>query len=153
MDITTLIPHRPPMLLVDKVLEVDEDAKTMVASKLVREEEYYTQGHYPGMPIVPGVITCEMMFQTGAALSAHLAKVGKLKAILSDKMAPVVTRISNTKFKQMIRPGDEVILKLKLNRQMSTAVFLEGKAFVNDKLCAQVEFCCMLAPMPTKESE
>lgn len=148
IDIKDLIPHRGPMLLVDRVIEIDLKANTMEASKTVRADEYFLQGHYPDFKIVPGVITCEMIFQTGAALIASI--LGDSAQNLRESV-PVITRTNNTRFKQMIFPDDEVHLKVELVETLAGAFYMKGRALVNNKLAASVEFTCMMAPRPQAE--
>ena len=89
--IQAAIPHRPPMLLVDEIAEQSEDA--IVCLKTFQPDEYFFQGHYPGYPLVPGVILCESAMQAGAILLAsHLE--GK-------QGVPVATRMNNVKFKHL----------------------------------------------------
>lgn len=137
-EIQKLIPHRPPMLLVDEVTELDKTARRIQAKKTIQADEFFLQGHYPGFPIVPGVITCECIFQTGAILLAsvfdELADQGKV---------PVVSRIGKSKFSRMIRPGDQVTLKAEVTEQVSSAYYLKGSAEVEGKVAAKVEFVCM----------
>ena len=149
MEITQLIPHRPPMLLVDKIIELNLETKNICAIKKVSTDEFFLQGHYPDFKIVPGVITCEMLFQTGAALISSLL----LKEELIDlqNQVPVITRSHNIKFKNMILPTDEVLLKVELNETVGPAYYLKGRAEVNGKMAASVDFTCMLAPKPKPE--
>jgi 3-hydroxyacyl-[acyl-carrier-protein] dehydratase len=137
--ITQAIPHRPPMLLVDEILEQSEN--TIRCRKTFRPEEYFTQGHFPDFPLVPGVILCECALQSGAIL-------------LSDKtpetnVVPVATRLDNVKFKQMVRPTDTIEIAVTLNEVVSTAYFMTGKITVDGKLAARLDFACSVAPKPS----
>lgn len=145
MDIKDWIPHRGPMLLVDAITELDLNAKTIEAKKTVRPDEFFLQGHYPDFKIVPGVITCEMMFQAGAALIANI--MGESSRNMGE-FVPVITRTNNTRFKSMILPNDEVHLKVELVDTVAGAFYMKGRASVNGKLAASVEFTCMMTPRP-----
>jgi len=147
MNIESLIPHRGAMLLLDEIVDFDTEGARMVATKVVRDDDPYLQGHFPGFPIVPGVITCECIFQTAAALLSALAKEGKLTDIskTTAKRVPVVARVGNVKFREMIRPGDTIEMKVQLNDRMGGAFYLKGSAAVGGKTKATAEFTCMYA--------
>lgn len=150
MHIESLIPHRGAMLLLDEIVEFDAEASTMVAIKVVRDEDPYLEGHFPGFPIVPGVITCECIFQTAAALLSALANAGKLTELskLGNKAAkrvPVVARVARVKFKEMIKPGDTIEMKVELEDRMGGAYYLKGSAAVGGQIRASAEFTCMYA--------
>ena len=129
------IPHRAPMLLVDEIVSQEEDS--IVCRKSFRAEEYFFQGHYPDQPIVPGVILCEATVQSGAVL-------------LSSKMkqqtgVPVLTRMSDVKFKNMVRPGDTIEMSVKIDDIVSSAFYLTGVARVDGKVAARLSFTCTVA--------
>ena len=133
----TLIPHRKPMLLIDSILRLGQDE--ILAEKTIEPDAFFLQGHYPDYPIVPGVITCECLFQAGAALLAY-----RLGGKASDGRVPVIARIKNAKFREAIRPGDRVFLLVKLKEELGGIFFLKGEARVGDKLATSVEFACAL---------
>lgn len=147
MNISDLIPHRAPMLLVDELIELNDT--TIETRKTVRPDEFFVQGHYPDFQVVPGVITCEMMFQSGAAL---IANVMKDDAIDMAKYVPVISRSNNMRFKKLILPGDEIQLKVEISDKVGGAYYMKGKAFVSNKLAASVEFTCMMTPRPGTEA-
>ena len=95
-EIRKAIPHRPPMLLVDEIIEQTEDS--IVCRKTFRDDEFFFQGHYPDQPIVPGVILCESAMQAGAILLSKFVEAGS--------GVPVATRLNDVKFKKMIGPGE-----------------------------------------------
>jgi 3-hydroxyacyl-[acyl-carrier-protein] dehydratase len=129
------IPHRPPFLLVDEV--VDEKDGRIVCRKRFTGEEWFFQGHYPGSPLVPGVLLCEAAMQAGAVLlSKHLE--GK-------KGVPVATRMNDVRFKQIIRPGDTVELEVELKERLADAFFLSAKVMLGGKAAVRFEFACTLA--------
>lgn len=126
--ITDLIPQRPPFLFVDKILERSESAiKTSL--KLTGEEEFF-KGHFPGNPIMPGVLLQEALFQSGAALMSGIAGSG----------LGVVTRVQNAKFKNMVRPLDELIMDVELVESLSNAHYMKGTTRVNGKTVLILEF-------------
>lgn len=133
--ILAAIPHRPPMLLVERIVERSEDR--ILCEKTFRPDEFFVQGHYPGQPIVPGVILCESAMQTGAVL-------------LSDKAdasagVPVATRINEVKFKRMVRPGDTIRVEARLTERLADAFFMTAKITVDGQLAARLDFACAIA--------
>ena len=134
------IPHRPPMLLVDEIVE--QSAGRIHCRKTYRDDEHFVQGHYPGQPIVPGVILCETGMQAGAVLlSQYLAGDGE--------QVPVATRLNNVKFKKMVRPGDTVDVVVELTEQLSGTFFLQAKISSHGKLATRFDFACTLANVAT----
>jgi 3-hydroxyacyl-[acyl-carrier-protein] dehydratase len=139
--ILSAIPHRPPMLLVDEILQ--QDADRIVCSKTFRADEFFLQGHFPGAPLVPGVILCECALQCGAILLAS--------KMVGTHAVPVATRLDNVKFKQMVRPGDTVHIEATLNETVSSAYFMTGKVTCNGKLAARLDFACTVAQPPAQD--
>ena len=146
-EIERLIPHRKPMLLVDEI--VSRSDTEIVCKKTFHEEEFFVQGHFPGQPIVPGVIQCECCLQAGAVLlSAKAESAGSN----SEGTVPVATRMDSVKFKRMVRPGDTVEIHVTLKDQVSNAYFMTGKMMLEGKLAAQLDFACSVAnPAPPTE--
>ncbi len=123
-QIEAAIPHRPPMLLVDEVVERDEHR--IVARKTFREDEFFFQGHYPNQPIVPGVILCEASMQAGAILLAqHMPSDGS--------GVPVTTRLNNVKFRRVIRPGETIEMEVELVERLADAFFMQAKVTCEGK--------------------
>lgn len=129
------IPHRAPMLLVDEIVSREDDS--IICRKSFRAEEYFFQGHYPDQPIVPGVILCEATVQSGAILLSSKMK--------EQSGVPVLTRMSDVKFKNMVRPGDVIEMSVKIDDIVSTAYYLTGVAKVNGKVAARLSFTCTVA--------
>lgn len=106
-EIESILPHREPFLLIDEVLEL-EPGKRVVARKTVRADEWYLAGHFPGRPVMPGVLIVEAMAQTGAV------------AVLSDEQnrgkLALFAGIDNVRFKRIVEPGDELELVCELER-------------------------------------
>lgn len=129
------IPHRPPMLLVDEVVAQTEDS--IVTRKTFRPDEFFLQGHYPGQPIVPGVILCEATVQSGAVLLSGLT-AGK-------SGVPVLTRMNEVKFRRVVRPGETIEMTVKLNERLGDAYFLTGTAKVDGQAAVRLEFACAMS--------
>jgi 3-hydroxyacyl-[acyl-carrier-protein] dehydratase len=137
-QILDAIPHRPPMLLVDEVVEWESEH--IVCKKTFQADEFFFQGHYPDYPLVPGVILCEAAMQAGAVLlSKHVAGNG----------VPVAGRLNDVKFKRMIRPGDTVLLDVTLDERMGDAFFLSAKVTCDGKLSVSLGFAVTLAKRET----
>ncbi len=127
-DILDLIPQRPPFLFVDKIIDRLEN-KITTTLKLTGNEDFF-KGHFPGNPIMPGVLLQEALFQSGAALMAGRAGGG----------LGVVTRVQNAKFKNMVRPGDELVMDVELTESISNAHYMKGTTKVDGKTVLVIEF-------------
>ncbi|MCI5224492.1 MAG: beta-hydroxyacyl-ACP dehydratase [Candidatus Electrothrix sp. AR4] len=135
--ITERIPHRPPFLWLDRVLELGSDS--IRAEKTLPADLDIFQGHYPNYPIMPGVLLCEAVFQAGALLIGEM-----LRGDQKITGVPVLTRILGAKFKREVRPGDTIEIRATLKEQLGPAWFLKGSVRLNDKAAVQVEFACAL---------
>src|SRR5947207_7120036 len=119
------IPHRAPFLFVDEIVEQTDDR--ILCRKTFTGDEFFFAGHYPGYPLVPGVLLCEAAMQAGAILLArHLT--AKTSGV------PVATRMNDVKFKQMVRPGDTVEMEVELTERLADAFFLKAKVTAGGKL-------------------
>ena len=127
-EIKKILPHREPMLLVDEVELIDGKA---FGKCHIRGDEYFLQGHFPGNPIVPGVIQCEMLAQSACVLLADGA---------SEGMTPVFTSLDKVKFRDMVKPGDTLETECELVRQRGMFYFAKGTGRVNGKICVSAEF-------------
>jgi len=131
------------MLLIDQIVHCDESS--IVCRKTFRDDEFFVQGHFPGQPIVPGVIQCECCLQAGALLlSGQNSNSGDNSS--NDETLPVATRMDSVKFKRMVRPGDTVQIDVTLTDQVSNAYYMTGKVTLDGKLTARLDFACSLAP-------
>jgi 3-hydroxyacyl-[acyl-carrier-protein] dehydratase len=139
------IPHREPFLLVDEVLEWSEER--IVCAKTFTGREDFFLGHYPGHPIVPGVLLCEAAMQAGAILlSRHLAA--------AEGRVPVATRMNDVRFKRMVRPGEVIRMEVQLTDRLADAFFLKAKVTVDGQVTVRFDFACTAAAAPAKsESE
>ena len=135
-DIERLIPHREPFLWIDEVIEISESR--IVARKMISESLDVFRGHYPDFPVLPGVLLCEAIFQAGAILISS-------SAAFKPGQVPVVTRINNTKFRKMVRPGDVLDIEAELTETLANAFFLTGKVSVDGKTAVRLEFACAAA--------
>ncbi|HPZ59678.1 MAG TPA: 3-hydroxyacyl-ACP dehydratase FabZ [Bacillota bacterium] len=127
-DLEKILPHRKPMLLLDEA-KVDESGKA-IGIYNVKGDEFFLQGHFPGNPVVPGVILCEMMAQTCAVLFSQDVK---------DKN-PYYTSLDKVRFRNPVKPGDRVTFECEIIKAKPPFVFAKGKGFVEGKLCIQGEF-------------
>jgi 3-hydroxyacyl-[acyl-carrier-protein] dehydratase len=134
-EIQQAIPHRAPMLLIDKIVSRTENS--IVCEKTFKPEEFFLQGHYPDFPIVPGVILCECAAQAGAILLSQ--------KVSADDGVPVLTRMNDVKFKTMVQPGDTIEIQATLDDVLSNAFFLTGQVKVSGKLALRLTFACSLA--------
>jgi 3-hydroxyacyl-[acyl-carrier-protein] dehydratase len=143
IQVTELIPHRPPFLWVDNIISY-EDNCSIVTEKFIEADLDLFQGHYPENPIMPGVLLCEIIFQSGALL---MAKMGHAAGSGHEKV-PVITRIERAKFKRPVHPGDNVTARVIIREAISNVFFLKGSLKVKDKTAVQVEFSCALIASP-----
>ena len=132
------IPHRPPFRLVDEIVEFGDDH--IVTSRFVDPDSDFFEGHYPGEPVMPGVLICESIFQSGALLIAH-----RIGGFGLDQGVPVLTRIRDARFKRIVRPGETLAIEVTVDDALDAAFNLTGTAHVNGDLCVKVSFACMLA--------
>lgn len=137
-EIKAIIPHREPMLLVDEVLE--RSASHIVCRRTFRPDEFFVQGHYPGNPIVPGVILCEAALQSGAILLAEQ---------LPRDGVPVAARLNEVKFRKMVRPGDTIEMHVEVTDRSSPAFFMKARVTLQGAVAMRCEFACLMAQNET----
>lgn len=137
-DILKAIPHREPFLFVDEIAEWNESS--IRCTKRFSGKEDFFAGHYPGAPLVPGVLLCEAAMQAGAILlSRHLGE--------KPGHVPVATRMNDVRFKRIVRPGETIQLEVELTERLADAFFLKAKVSVDGKLAVRFEFACTAAKM------
>ena len=143
-QIQAILPHRYPFLLIDRVIEI-ERMKKIVALKNVTVNEPFFQGHFPGFPIMPGVLIVEAMAQAGGTLL--LTEIEDR----NDKLM-VFTGIEKARFRRPVVPGDQVRIEVEVLAWRRIAVRMGGKAFVNGKRVCEATISCQLVPRSRGES-
>lgn len=136
--ITALIPHRPPFLWIDRIISYKEGI--MITEKTIPEDLDIFKGHYPENPIMPGVILCEALFQTGAVLIAKMLH----DAQEIHHGIPVLSRIGMARFKRPVSPGSIISMQVNFKEKIAGSWFLKGILRVKDKIAVQVDFSCTI---------
>ena len=129
------LPHRYPFLLVDRILECD-DEKHIVGLKNVTMNEPFFQGHFPGMPVMPGVLQLEAMAQTAGILLNRIA--GNTDGI------PFFMGIDGARFRKVVKPGDQLHIDIEITKLRSKVARFKGKVLVNGKVASEAEMMCMI---------
>jgi len=142
-EVKAAIPHREPFLFVDEIVECDENR--ILCKKTFHGDEFFFAGHYPGRPIVPGVLQCEAAMQAGAILLTRIFKDEDVSGRL-----PVVAKMGEVRFKKVVHPGDTLMLEVKFKNKMAGAYFLHAKVTVDGKTAAQFEMACALTKLTEK---
>jgi 3-hydroxyacyl-[acyl-carrier-protein] dehydratase len=130
--IRAAIPHREPFLFVDEI--VAEEPDLLRTRWRVPPEADFLRGHYPGRPLVPGVILCESAFQAGAILCARETEAAGPDAV------PVLTRIGEARFKRMVGPGETVECEVRLEERVGPARYLTARLSIDGQAVLRVEF-------------
>lgn len=126
-EILELLPHRYPFLLIDRVLELSEES--IVALKNVTVSEPYFQGHFPGKPVMPGVLIIETMAQAGAIM-LHKASEGKMKLLVG---------VDKARFKRQVVPGDTLRIEVELKQVKGNFAVCAGQVLVEDTVAASAQ--------------
>jgi 3-hydroxyacyl-[acyl-carrier-protein] dehydratase len=136
-EIMSLLPHNYPFLLIDRILEI-EPGKRIVGIKNVTYNEPFFPGHFPGRPIMPGVLVVEAMAQTAGILA--------FKSIPEEEQRrPVLfLGLDNVRFRKPVVPGDQLRMELEITRHRQAIWGFKGKAFVEDRLVAEADLLAML---------
>ncbi len=132
LEILKLLPHRYPFVMVDKILEL-ELGQSIVGIKNVTINEPFFQGHFPERPVMPGVLILEGMAQVGGVMAfySHPENIGEKLLFFAG--------IDKARFRKVVVPGDQVVMKLELVKRKRNIMIMAGKAFVEDKLVAEAE--------------
>ena len=136
-EIMRRIPHRPPFLMVDRA-EAYRPNQSLVGIKCVTMNEPFFVGHFPGAPVMPGVLIVEALAQTGGLLMSKSWDVdpeGKIILFMS---------VDNCRFRHPVRPGDVLRMEVEVSRARGDVVKFKGRGMVGDKLAAEAEFAAML---------
>lgn len=135
-QIKTIIPHREPFILIDRITE-NESLVHTISEHDVRPDAFWVPGHFPGNPVMPGVLMVEAMAQTGAVniltMPEYKGKIGYFSSI------------QDVKFKRKVVPGDTVVIKATYLSQRAIFFFFEGEAFVNNELVCSARFSVAVA--------
>lgn len=139
-EIQSILPHRYPFLLIDRVVEI-ERKKRIVAIKNVSVNEPFFSGHFPGYPIMPGVLMVEAIAQAGGAL---------LLTEIPDRQEKlmVFTGIEKAKFRKPVTPGDQLRIDVQVVIWRANAVKMQGSVYVGDKLACEATVTCQLVSRP-----
>jgi 3-hydroxyacyl-[acyl-carrier-protein] dehydratase len=137
-QVLKLLPHRYPILLVDRVLEI-EKGKSIIALKNVSINEPFFNGHFPHRPVMPGVLMLEALAQA-AALLAFVT----LDVVPDDKTIYYFAGIDGARFKRPVEPGDSLILKVELDRMKAGIFKFKAQALVDDEVAVQAELMCTM---------
>lgn len=127
-EIMNILPHRDNMLLLSEVERIDDTAH---GKYHVRGDEFFLQGHFPGNPVVPGVILCEILAQSACVLLADKMGEGK---------TPMYTGLDKVRFKSPVKPGDTFETRCHITRARPPFYFAEGEGYVGERLCLKAEF-------------
>jgi 3-hydroxyacyl-[acyl-carrier-protein] dehydratase len=144
-EVLQALPHRDPFLFIDSIETIDEQGIT--AKRVITGQEDFFRGHYPNNPIMPGVLLCECIFQAGAIFLGRNMNLGD-KASTST---PVVTRIQNVRFRNPIKPGDELSITAKLKEVVSGVYFMSGAIIKGGKKAVTCDFACTLIEEPKSD--
>ena len=144
-EIMEILPHRYPLLLIDRVVELVR-MQRIVAIKNVTINEAFFQGHFPTYPIMPGVLIVEAMAQAGGAL---------LLTEIPDRHDKLVlfTGIDQAKFRAPVVPGDQVRIEVEVLKMRSRGATMRGNAYVNGKLVCEAEIKCQVVPRAVRKTE
>ena len=139
-EIKEYLPHRYPFLLIDRVVSFEKDTR-IVALKNVTANEPFFPGHFPGLPVMPGVLIVEAVAQAGAVLLLQEIEEHRSKLLL-------FTGIERAKFRRQVTPGDQMRIEVEVLAFRSTAARLDGKVYVADKLVCEATVSCHMVDRP-----
>lgn len=135
-EIQQILPHRPPFLLVDRILELEPD-KRIVGLKNVSMNEPFFVGHFPGFPVMPGVLIVEAMAQTGGILVMRDIPNASQRLVL-------FASIESAKFRRPVRPGDQLRMEIDMLSRKTTFCRMQGKTYVDGELACEAIVLCKI---------
>lgn len=137
-EIAAILPHRYPMLMVDRIVEVREEDQAIVGLKNVTSNEPHFTGHFPGYAVMPGVLIVEAMAQVGGVLVTVLAPHTRGKLML-------LASVENAKFRKPVVPGDQLRIEVKLSKLKKNIAKMEGIVTVGGQVVAEAALLCVLS--------
>ncbi len=139
-DLMKVLPHRYPMLMIDRLVEI-KPGESAVAIKNVSINEPYFEGHFPQKPVMPGVLMIEAMAQAAAAFTSYTENLD------TDGKIVLFMGVDKARFRRPVTPGDQVMIAVKTVQRRPPVWRFEGEATVNGKVVAEATFAAMLATM------
>ena len=133
-EIENLLPHREPMLLIDELIDIKK-LKSATAIVIVKKDSFFVQGHFPGQPVMPGVLIVEAFGQAAAALTAH----GIDKSVYENKLVFLMS-VEKARFRNPVIPDCKLMLKIEAIRSHGRVWKYIGEAFVRDKKMADAQW-------------
>jgi len=136
-DVKSILPHREPFLFLDRIEKADKDE--IIGYRLFKETDFFFAGHFPGFPVVPGVILIETLAQCGGAGA---------KMVSGNKGLFFLASVEKVKFRRQVKPNEEVRLVIR-NLRISKAMLRQsGQGFVGDELAVEAEWFCLIGDAP-----
>ncbi len=136
VEIQRILPHRYPILLVDRIVEMESDKRAVGIKNVTVNEEFF-QGHFPGRPVMPGVLIVEALAQTaGILMGSDEGNAGRI---------PLFMGIDKARFRRQVVPGDQLRLEVEIIQQRRNVVRVMGRAFVGEERAAEAEILATLA--------
>lgn len=134
MDVLSMLPHRYPFLLIDRVIEINHEGRYLVAQKNVTLNEPFFSGHFPGLPIMPGVLILEALAQAG----------GVYIRLIGQKKLAALLNMNNVKFRKSVYPGDVLLLRAEEKHLSARGGKFQATAFVGEQVVCEAEIGCVL---------
>jgi len=144
VEITAILPHRHPFLFVDRVIEVEEGRRIVGIKNVTVNEPFFT-GHFPGRPVMPGVLICEAVVQAGGIL-AYCSSNG-----INQGKTVMLTALDRARFRRQVVPGDQLRLEVEAVRRRGSFWKMRGTALVDGRVVAELEFT--IARVNSQEGE